>query len=136
LGFIGLTPKRKKNKEKIINNKKCVPTAQYINPSAKPTPILFFYTLCVARFWGTLSKSLILSKGQVLILSYLLFNRVAINYNLKPLDILVKKITHFIAVNYLKNYVIYSKIKMYIHIYILLRGNPNAKKRNHTKAKG
>jgi len=82
LGFIGLTPKRKKNKEKIINNKKCVPTAQYINPSAKPTPILFFYTLCVARFWGTLSKSLILSKGQVLILSYLLFNRAAINYNL------------------------------------------------------
>jgi len=36
----------------------------------------------VARFWGTLSKSLILSKGQVLILSYLLFNRAAINYNL------------------------------------------------------
>jgi len=59
LGFIELTPKRKKNKEKIINNKKCVPTAQYINPSAKPTPILFF------------------------ILSYLLFNRAAINYNLK-----------------------------------------------------
>ena len=37
---------------------------------------------CAARFWGTLSKSLILSKGQVLILSYLLFNRAAINYNL------------------------------------------------------
>ena len=53
LQIIGLTPKRKKNKEKIINNKKCVPTAQYINPSAKPTPILFF------------------------ILSYLLFNRVS-----------------------------------------------------------
>ncbi|MBO5358386.1 MAG: hypothetical protein J6A78_03600, partial [Clostridia bacterium] len=53
------------NKEKIINNKKCVPTAQYINPSAKPTPILFF------------------------ILSYLLFNRAAINYNL---NIQIKKV--------------------------------------------
>ena len=42
LGFIGLTPKRIKKKEKIIKNKKCVPTARYINPSAKPTPILFF----------------------------------------------------------------------------------------------
>ena len=42
LGFIGLTPKRIKKKEKIIKNKKCVPTARYINSSAKPTPILFF----------------------------------------------------------------------------------------------
>ena len=55
---MGLTPKRINNKEEIKNNKKCVPTAQYISPSAKPTPILFF------------------------ILSYLLFNRAAINYNL------------------------------------------------------
>ena len=59
LGFIGLTPKRIKKKEKIIKNKKCVPTARYIDSSAKPTPILFF------------------------ILSYLLFNRAAINYNLQ-----------------------------------------------------
>ena len=58
LGFMGLAPKRIKKKEKIIKNKKCVPTARYIDSSAKPTPILFF------------------------ILSYLLFNRAAINYNL------------------------------------------------------
>ena len=42
LGFMGLAPKRIKKKEKIIKNKKCVPTARYIDSSAKPTPILFF----------------------------------------------------------------------------------------------